>query len=99
MKGLAHPTAFGNEVVRGCGIEGEHIKMVRDSQTRADIKGEFSRLDAIEITGDASFGFVAVNGHQRKVDAEGMERRHQPIVKNGVAAMIRFQPSRLSDVA
>jgi hypothetical protein len=69
-KGLIEAAAFSFEFIRGFGIEGEHVKMVRNSQASVDGFGKASGFDAVKIAGDAALGFVAVYREQGDIDGQ-----------------------------
>ena len=73
MAFLFETRARGDEFIWRGRIEFKHVVVAGNDAARADIVGEFCGLGAIEISGDASLRFVAVDRKQSEIDLETAE--------------------------
>src|SRR5947209_4583428 len=90
---LAEPAAFGHKLVRRGGIKLEQIEVAGNHTPRANGVGQLRGLAPIEIAGDAPFGAVTIDGQKCDINGEAAERRHQCLMPERIAAMVKGQPT------
>src|SRR2546426_10791205 len=62
--------------------------MARDHDTGTDGFSESGRLASIEVAGDSPLWAVAVDGEERDINREALERGNQSLVPNRISAVI-----------
>ena len=86
-------------VTRVRGVELEHLEVMRDGETCADVVRELRGFAAVQVSRDSSLGSVAVDRHEGDIHRGLRKLIRKPWIKQRVAGMIERPRPAPDDVA
>jgi len=97
--GLLQVFSGGDKLIGGDGVEFEHVVVAGNDETRADFPGEICGFVTGQISGNPTFGEIAINREERNIDVKGCEASFHFLEEFCVAGVVDGPRTGLDDVS